>query len=64
VRLCEFDARVAAGRLGLVGFQLVVVVMQAEAVLEVEGGGVARFEAGVAPPHRCPHWKTSHHRLS
>jgi len=49
--------RAVAGRLGLVGFQLVVVVVQAEAVLEVEAGGVA-------PPHRRPHRKTSHRRLS
>jgi len=78
-RLCEFDAwaavAAAAGlrlggcgwtvaRLGLVGFQLVVVIVQAEAVLEVEAGGVAQSEAGVAPPPCCPHQKTSNRRLS
>jgi len=48
----------------LVGFQLVVVVMQAEAVLEVEAGGVAQSEAGVALPYHRPHQKTSHRCLS
>ena len=61
-RLCELDAWAAAGlrlggcgrmvaRLGLFGFRLVFVVVQAEAVLEVEAGGVAQSEAGVA--RRC-----------
>ena len=75
-RLCVLEAWVVAAglKLGgfewtaakqcLVGFQLVAVVVQAEAVLEVEAGGVAQSEAGVALPRRRPHRKTGHHRLS
>ena len=70
-RLCELDAWAAAGlrlggcgqmvaRLGLFSFQLVVVIVQAEAVLEVEAGGVAQSEAGVA----CRCWKTNCRCLS
>ena len=75
-RLCKLDVWAAAAglrlggygwmavRLGLVGFQLVVDVMQAEVVLEVEAGGVAQSGAGVAPPPHCPHQKTSNCCLS
>jgi len=52
-RLRELEVRAALGlklgrlvRLGLVGFELAGVVVHAEAVFEVEAGGVARFEAG------------------
>ena len=46
-----------AAKHGLVGFELVGVVVQAGAGFEVETGRVA-------PPPRHPHWKTSHCRLS
>jgi len=76
-RLCELDAWavVAAGlklgrfegtaaKWGLVGFELVGVVVHAEAVFKVETGGAVQSEAGVAPPCRCRHRKTTHRRLS
>jgi len=75
-RLCVLEAQVVVAglKLGrfewtvakqcLVSFQLVVVIMQAEAVLEVEAGGVAQSEAGVALPCHRHHRKTSHHCLS
>jgi len=68
--LCELEVQVVAmvglrlGRCGwtaakhgLVGFELVGVVVQAGAGFEVETGRVA-------PPYHHPHWKTSHRHLS
>jgi len=52
------------GETGLVGFELVVVVVQAEAVSKVETGGAAQFEVGVARRRRFHRRKTTHHCLS
>ena len=74
-RLCELDARAVAAaglklggfewtaaKQGLVGFELVGVVVHAEAVFEVETGGAVQSKAGVAPCRRRR--KTTHRRLS
>jgi len=79
-RLCELDARAVAAaglklggfewtaaKQGLVGFELVGVVVPAEAVFEVETGGTVQSEAGVAPRRRRRRRrrrKTTHRRLS